>query len=776
MAAPRSLILSLLFLMLTPQARAGDAELCGRSAADPDAGIPACTRLLDHPSREADVPVLYNSRGVAKVVKGDYDSAVEDFTRALDRRPRYVDAFKNRGRARQEQGDYDKAIADFNQALHLDPKRTDLYNARGSALFDKGEYDRAIADFTKAISLDPKYKNAFVNRGLAFLHTRRIAQAIADFDVVVRLAPNEPVGYVDRAMARMDKADFNSAIADYNEAIRLDPKNSGTYTRRGEAWRLQGDFERSLADHNKAIELNPAQEDAYNNRALVFKDHGELDNAIADCDEAILLNPTFFLAYANRGLIRRLKGDLSGSLIDLEKAVKLNPRSPISLTFRGDTWREWGDYDRAMKDFSEAIRTLPDFVAAYTGRGLTHEKKGDWAEAKADFEKALSLPAELDSGLARPAQDLARTHLASLLVEPAPPRHDQSPSGTDPAIVLRFAPEIPPGLSLSPGSQISLNNHAFEIKKVDASAQTVTLLGKENGPRSGLNFFGTLRLWYENEKLQAFDDPYGPFSYAVIAAIDDYNRDNDLLKRGKTGYPPLKHMVENAQRLYDVLIGLGFPADHIRTFYNEAATQQNLDRALRDFWQGEQFEGARRVFFYFGGHGDGMEGNGFLVTYDFDPKRPTTTGFLMGDFTWRHFANIKAHHFLVAIDSCSSGLAVPGMQTLGDADRRSLITLAEIGVDVKERARNLLVAGTGASLAIADPNSGGIFTDALIEGLKGNADLFKSGVIPFGDLLRYVRHEVIGRTAAMGVEQVPSGFRATNYGHGEFVFQLPLPK
>ncbi len=189
MAAPRSLILSLLFLMLTPQARAGDAELCGRSAADPDAGIPACTRLLDHPSREADVPVLYNSRGVAKVVKGDYDSAVEDFTRALDRRPRYVDAFKNRGRARQEQGDYDKAIADFNQALHLDPKRTDLYNARGSALFDKGEYDRAIADFTKAISLDPKYKNAFVNRGLAFLHTRRIAQAIADFDVVVRLAP-----------------------------------------------------------------------------------------------------------------------------------------------------------------------------------------------------------------------------------------------------------------------------------------------------------------------------------------------------------------------------------------------------------------------------------------------------------------------------------------------------------------------------------------------------------------------------------------------------------
>jgi uncharacterized caspase-like protein len=237
-------------------------------------------------------------------------------------------------------------------------------------------------------------------------------------------------------------------------------------------------------------------------------------------------------------------------------------------------------------------------------------------------------------------------------------------------------------------------------------------------------------------------------------------------------------MVENAQRLYDVLIGLGFPADHIRTFYNQAATQQNLNATLSEFWEGGRFEGASRLFFYFGGHGDGREGNGFLVTYDFDPKRPTITGFLMRDFAGRHFPLIKAHHFLVAIDSCSAGLALPGMQTLGEGstNRSSLISLAEIRADVKEPARNLLVAGTGASLAIADPNSGGIFTDVLIEGLKGNADPYKSGVIPFGDLLRYVRHEVIGRTAAMGVEQVPSGFRATEYGHGEVVFQLPPPK
>src|ERR1700730_982530 len=62
---------------------AGDCELCDRSGADPDAGIPACTRLLDHPSRGTNVPAVYNQRAVAKVRKGDLDGAVKDVTSAL---------------------------------------------------------------------------------------------------------------------------------------------------------------------------------------------------------------------------------------------------------------------------------------------------------------------------------------------------------------------------------------------------------------------------------------------------------------------------------------------------------------------------------------------------------------------------------------------------------------------------------------------------------------------------------------------------------------------
>jgi hypothetical protein len=57
---------------------------------------------------------------------------------------------------------------------------------------------------------------------------------------------------------------------------------------------------------------------------------------------------------------------------------------------------------------------VPDFVAAHTGQGLSYEQKGDLAKAKVDFETALGLSANLDAGLARPAQDLARVRLVAL--------------------------------------------------------------------------------------------------------------------------------------------------------------------------------------------------------------------------------------------------------------------------------------------------------------------------------------------------------------------------
>ena len=66
----------------------------------------------------------------------------------------------HRGYAHAHKGDYDSAISDYNKAIELSPKFAVAYNHRGYAYVHKRDKGHAIADFRKALSLDPNLSNA----------------------------------------------------------------------------------------------------------------------------------------------------------------------------------------------------------------------------------------------------------------------------------------------------------------------------------------------------------------------------------------------------------------------------------------------------------------------------------------------------------------------------------------------------------------------------------------------------------------------------------------
>jgi tetratricopeptide (TPR) repeat protein len=705
----RSLLVlaGLLFLLLHPQTAgaqtpgAGDAELCDRAGTDPDAGIPACTRLLDHPNKGTNVPAVYNQRAVAKVRKGDLDDAVKDFTSALDRNPNYADAFKNRGIARQMQGDYDAAVADFNRALRLNDKSPDYYNARGSALFKKGEYDGAIRDFNKAIALDPKYKKAFVNRGLAFHFKRQLDRAIADFDEYLRLAPDNLTGYLDRASVRMDKGDFKGAVDDYNQAIRLDPNNSGPYTRRGEAWRLQGNLQRSLADHNKAIALNPNDKEAYNNRALTLKDQGKLDEAIADCDEAIMRDPAYDFAYATRGLIRRLKGDLAGSLTDLNKAVTLDPRSPVALTFRGDSLRESENYNGALEDFNKAILILPDCAAAHTGRGLTYEKMGNLAKAKADFEKALNLSADLDAGLARPAQEVARTRLAALAAEEAKRAKEAAE---------RAAQEARAKEAAERAAQEARAKEAAERAAKEAAAKEATrTLAKVESAK------------LVPDDIQQLLQHRG---HALLIGVSDY----------KSGWPQLPNVKND---LHDLKAGLEPYFETVDIVPNPTVAQ--LRDRMGEFLLGQWNKPDERLFIYYAGHGftdfnqSSRDNDGYITGSDTPGKAVSKAMSFYEVDSWSR--QTRARHVLMVFDACFSGSL---FQTMGPPEGPARPDLDGVRRMLGQPMRYYITAGRQNEEVSADST----FATLLLRGLRGGADTYHTGIISADDLGSYLFHEV----------------------------------
>jgi len=96
-------------------------QICvSRGAIDPDLRIKTCTAVIKSGvSTASQLVVLYNSRGVAWQVKGDFDRAIADYDVSLSYDPKFAPGYKNRCRAYISKADIDSATRDCEVAVDL---------------------------------------------------------------------------------------------------------------------------------------------------------------------------------------------------------------------------------------------------------------------------------------------------------------------------------------------------------------------------------------------------------------------------------------------------------------------------------------------------------------------------------------------------------------------------------------------------------------------------------------------------------------------------------
>ncbi|MEE9209114.1 MAG: peptidoglycan-binding protein, partial [Kiloniellales bacterium] len=96
-------------------------------------------------------------KGYAAAEAGDYDLAIEFYTRAIEggdlALAHLAAAFYNRANARSYKGAVEFAIADYSSAIVNNPEFPGAYYNRGFALRANGQRTRALADFMRARAL-----------------------------------------------------------------------------------------------------------------------------------------------------------------------------------------------------------------------------------------------------------------------------------------------------------------------------------------------------------------------------------------------------------------------------------------------------------------------------------------------------------------------------------------------------------------------------------------------------------------------------------------------
>src|SRR5580658_2158543 len=125
------------------------------------------------------------TRGHKALDAGDYQEAVECFSRAIRLRPNVSDAYRFRAYAYLEMGDRVQALNDLDQAIRLKPDDARGYADRAAELYIQRQYDQAIADCDRALKLDPARVELIALRGRCRADHGESVAAFADFAAAI---------------------------------------------------------------------------------------------------------------------------------------------------------------------------------------------------------------------------------------------------------------------------------------------------------------------------------------------------------------------------------------------------------------------------------------------------------------------------------------------------------------------------------------------------------------------------------------------------------------
>ncbi len=164
--------------------------------------------------------------GVLLFKQGQYQEAIDKFSRLIEIAPGNPDAYKNRGVCYMKQEKFDPAISDFEKARELFPELKGLYSNLGVAWYYKKEYEKALQNHDIEIEMNPENFIAHFNRALCLVELQREKDALDALDKALDLNPDFYWALCYRGDLLARTGEIEKAIESYKDAFQNDPENT----------------------------------------------------------------------------------------------------------------------------------------------------------------------------------------------------------------------------------------------------------------------------------------------------------------------------------------------------------------------------------------------------------------------------------------------------------------------------------------------------------------------------------------------------------------------
>ncbi|MGQ9672318.1 MAG: tetratricopeptide repeat protein [Candidatus Aminicenantales bacterium] len=126
-------------------------------------------------------------------------------------------------------GDYNQAIEHFSKALSLDPNSARAFNLRGIAYFRQKNYRKAEDQFKQALALNPSYAEACTNLGSVYFATHQFEKARGMFERALALSPDSIAAHTSYGTLLLLLGEIEAGIRHLARGVELDPTYLDTH-------------------------------------------------------------------------------------------------------------------------------------------------------------------------------------------------------------------------------------------------------------------------------------------------------------------------------------------------------------------------------------------------------------------------------------------------------------------------------------------------------------------------------------------------------------------
>jgi Flp pilus assembly protein TadD len=142
----------------------------------------------------------WNNYAIALLDARQYDTAVDAFSKVVQLRPEYADAYTNRAIAELQWQKYTEALQDLSQSLRLAKEDSRALYYRGVARRSVGDLKGAVADLQRVMEAFPRSRDAHRELGFTLMQMHRYAEAQVQYEAVQGIDPDDLSAYYNLAI------------------------------------------------------------------------------------------------------------------------------------------------------------------------------------------------------------------------------------------------------------------------------------------------------------------------------------------------------------------------------------------------------------------------------------------------------------------------------------------------------------------------------------------------------------------------------------------------